>query len=114
VLFADEFGRCAAANVFGAPRAQTGFTPYAGEGFQVDLPSKWGPSKEVEFPGQVLRYEDNFDATNNLSVSILKTDKSSIKDYGTPEDLLKSVSASFDYNTLVLVRPLLVEFLNLN
>lgn len=82
-----------AANIFASPKTQSGFTPYVGEGFLVNLPAKWNPSKEVEFPGQVLRYEDNFDATNNLSVSIVKTDKSSIKDYGSPEELLKSVSA---------------------
>lgn len=33
----------------------TGFLPYAGEGFALLLPSKWNPSKEVDFPGVVLR-----------------------------------------------------------
>ncbi|KAH9545266.1 hypothetical protein CY35_12G039700 [Sphagnum magellanicum] len=82
-----------AANVFGTLKKQTGFTPYVGaEGFKLEIPSKWNPSREVEFPGQVLRYEDNFDATNNLSVSITPSSKSSIKDYGSPEDFLASVS----------------------
>ncbi|KAG6550949.1 hypothetical protein Mapa_007564 [Marchantia paleacea] len=81
-----------AANVFGSVKKQSGFIPYSGEGFSVEIPAKWNPSKEIEFPGQVVRYEDNFDATNNLSVSILKAEKSSIKDYGSPEDLLKSLS----------------------
>jgi hypothetical protein len=83
-----------AANVFGTLKKQTGFTPYVGaEGFKLEIPSKWNPSREVEFPGQVLRYEDNFDATNNLSVSITPSSKSSIKDYGSPEDFLASVSS---------------------
>ncbi|KAL3696340.1 hypothetical protein R1sor_010416 [Riccia sorocarpa] len=81
-----------AANVFGKAKKSTGFTSYTGEGFSLSVPSKWNPSKEIEFPGQVVRYEDNFDATNNLSVSILKTDKSSIKDYESPKELLKSLS----------------------
>ncbi|KAL2642949.1 hypothetical protein R1flu_010536 [Riccia fluitans] len=81
-----------AANVFGETKNSSGFIPYVGEGFSLSVPSKWNPSREIEFPGQVVRYEDNFDATNNLSVSILKTEKSSIKDYGSPEELLKSLS----------------------
>ncbi|BBN02703.1 photosystem II oxygen-evolving enhancer protein 2 [Marchantia polymorpha subsp. ruderalis] len=81
-----------AANVFGSLKKQSGFIPYSGEGFSVEIPAKWNPSKEIEFPGQVVRYEDNFDATNNLSVSVLKAEKSSIKDYGSPEELLNSLS----------------------
>lgn len=81
-----------AANVFGTAKVDSGFTTYAGEGFSVRLPAKWNPSKEVEFPGQVLRYEDNFDQLSNLSVSILPTEKKSIKDYGSPEAFLSSVS----------------------
>lgn len=30
--------------------------PYAGEGFALLLPSKWNPSKELDFPGVELRY----------------------------------------------------------
>jgi hypothetical protein len=88
---------CCTANVFGAPKADSGFTTYSGEGFSVSLPAKWNPSKEVEFPGQVLRYEDNFDQLSNLSVSILPTDKKSIKDYGSPEAFLKSVSSRDEF-----------------
>ncbi|KVH95804.1 Mog1/PsbP, alpha/beta/alpha sandwich [Cynara cardunculus var. scolymus] len=60
-----------AANVFGKPKSNTDFKPYDGDGFKLSLPAKWNPSKEVEFPGQVLRYEDNFDTTSNLSVDYL-------------------------------------------
>ncbi|CAA7408939.1 unnamed protein product [Spirodela intermedia] len=80
-----------AANVFGKPKTNTEFFSYTGEGFKIQIPSKWNPSKEVEFPGQVLRYEDNFDATSNVSVLIQPTTKKSISEYGSPEDFLGQV-----------------------
>eukprot|EP01024_Parvocaulis_polyphysoides_P073992 TRINITY_DN95450_c0_g1_i1.p1 TRINITY_DN95450_c0_g1~~TRINITY_DN95450_c0_g1_i1.p1 ORF type:complete len:257 (-),score=46.53 TRINITY_DN95450_c0_g1_i1:220-990(-) len=80
------------ANVFGKITNQSGFVSYTGEGYAVLLPAKWNPSKEKDFKGVDLRYEDNFDAVNNLTVIKNKTDKTSIKDYGTPEDFLKEVS----------------------
>ncbi|XP_030482568.2 oxygen-evolving enhancer protein 2, chloroplastic [Cannabis sativa] len=79
------------ANIFGKPKTNTDFLPYSGDGFKVQIPSKWNPSKEREFPGQVLRYEDNFDATSNLSVMIIPTEKKSITDYGSPEQFLSQV-----------------------
>eukprot|EP00850_Spirogloea_muscicola_P022398 SM000291S10876 [mRNA] locus=s291:36185:37362:- [translate_table: standard] len=61
----------------------------AGDGFSVSLPAKWNPSKESEFPGSVLRYEDNFDAVSNLSVVKLPASgKSKIEDYGSPEEFI--------------------------
>ncbi|KAI9116336.1 hypothetical protein K1719_012503 [Acacia pycnantha] len=39
----------AAANVFGKPKTNTDFLPYNGDGFKLNIPSKWNPSKEVEF-----------------------------------------------------------------
>ncbi|KAK9132636.1 hypothetical protein Scep_012164 [Stephania cephalantha] len=80
-----------AANVFGKPKTNTDFLPYNGEGFKLLIPSKWNPSKEVEFPGQVLRYEDNFDSNSNISVMVTPTDKKSITDYGSPEQFLAQV-----------------------
>merc|ERR1712070_1131431 len=80
------------ANVFGKITNKTGFVAYAGEGFSVLLPSKWNPSKEKDFPNVALRYEDNFDAVNNLVVIKEKTDKSRIDDFGTPEQFLNSFS----------------------
>ncbi|KAG0473831.1 hypothetical protein HPP92_015688 [Vanilla planifolia] len=59
-----------AANVFGKPKTNTDFLPYEGDGFKVLIPSKWNPSKEVEYPGQVLRYEDNFDSLTNITVTV--------------------------------------------
>ncbi|XP_073526190.1 uncharacterized protein [Phyllobates terribilis] len=80
-----------AANVFGKPKANTDFIPYSGEGFKLLVPAKWNPSKEVEYPGQVLRFEDNFDTTSNLAVMITPTDKKSITDFGSPEQFLSQV-----------------------
>merc|ERR1719482_674142 len=80
------------ANVFGKITNKTGFVAYAGEGFSVLLPSKWNPSKEKDFPNVALRYEDNFDAVNNLVVIKEKTSKSRIEDYGGPEQFLNSFS----------------------
>ena len=77
--------------MFGKPKKNTDFTPYSGDGFQVQVPAKWNPSREVEYPGQVLRYEDNFDATSNLNVMVTPTDKKSITDYGSPEEFLSQV-----------------------
>ncbi|OIW20951.1 hypothetical protein TanjilG_25946 [Lupinus angustifolius] len=80
-----------AANVFGKPKANTDFLPYNGDGFKLLIPAKWNRSKEVEYVGQVLRYEDNFDVTSNLVVTVTPTDKKSIKDYGAPEEFLSKV-----------------------
>ncbi|KAJ6846670.1 oxygen-evolving enhancer protein 2, chloroplastic-like [Iris pallida] len=80
-----------AANVFGKPKSNTDFLPVSKDGFKILVPAKWNPSKEVEYPGQVLRYEDNFDANSNVSVMVNPTDKKSIKDYGTPEAFLSQV-----------------------
>ncbi|KAH7578453.1 hypothetical protein JRO89_XS01G0383700 [Xanthoceras sorbifolium] len=79
------------ANVFGKPKTNTDFLPYNGDGFKLSIPSKWNPSKEVEYPGQVLRYEDNFDTTSNVAVMVTPTDKKSITDYGSPEKFLAQV-----------------------
>lgn len=79
------------ANIFGKQKTNTDFKPYNGDGFKLLVPAKWNPSNEVEFPGTVLRYEDNFDATSNLSVMINPTDKKSITDYGSPEEFLSKV-----------------------
>ncbi|XP_002991817.2 oxygen-evolving enhancer protein 2, chloroplastic isoform X2 [Selaginella moellendorffii] len=81
-----------AANVFGSPKQQSGFTTLTGDGFKLDVPSKWNPSKELEFPGTLLRYEDNFDQKSNLAVMVIPTDKKSITDYGSPEDFLSAYS----------------------
>uniref|UniRef100_A0A0F7GZQ0 23 kDa subunit of oxygen evolving system of photosystem II n=1 Tax=Apostasia odorata TaxID=280455 RepID=A0A0F7GZQ0_9ASPA len=80
-----------AANVFGKPKENTDYLTYNGNGFKVLIPSKWNPSKEVEFPGQVLRYEDNFDPNSNIAVIICPTDKKSITDFGPPEQFLSQV-----------------------
>ncbi|PIA39789.1 hypothetical protein AQUCO_02600332v1 [Aquilegia coerulea] len=80
-----------AANVFGKPKANTDFVPVTREDFKIQIPAKWNPSKEVEYPGQVLKYEDNFDASSNVNVMITPTSKKSITDYGSPEQFLSQV-----------------------
>ncbi|XP_022871855.1 oxygen-evolving enhancer protein 2-1, chloroplastic-like [Olea europaea var. sylvestris] len=80
-----------AANIFGKPKENTDFLPYAGDGFKLSIPAKWNPSKEREYPGQVLRYEDNFDSNSNVSVMVTPTDKKSIADFGSPENFLSQV-----------------------
>lgn len=72
-----------------------GFVPYAGEGYALLLPSKWNPSKERDFQGVDLRYEDNFDAVNNLVVIKKKTDKNAISDYGSIDKFLNEQAYLF-------------------
>ena len=79
--------------MFGKPKTNTDFIAYNGDGFKLSIPSKWNPSKEVEFPGQVLRYEDNFDANSYVTVTVTDTDKKSITDYGSPEEFLATVNS---------------------
>merc|ERR1712159_868045 len=80
------------ANVFGKITNKSGFVAYAGEGFSLLLPSKWNPSKEKDFANVTLRYEDNFDAVNNLVVIKEKTSKGRIEDFGSPDQFLNSFS----------------------
>merc|ERR1719335_1349952 len=80
------------ANVFGKITNKSGFVAYVGEGFSLLLPSKWNPSKEKDFPNVALRYEDNFDAVNNLVVIKEKTDKGRVEDFGSPDQFLNSFS----------------------
>ncbi|KAL4419282.1 hypothetical protein ABPG77_008332 [Micractinium sp. CCAP 211/92] len=96
-----------AARVFaGTITNKSGFIPYAGEGFAVLIPSKWNPSKEQDFPGVVLRYEDNGDAVNNLVVLVQKVGKGNIEELGSPDKFLADnaylfgESASFTGETL--------------
>lgn len=88
-----------AANVFGKITNKSGFVPYAGEGFALLLPSKWNPSKEQDFPGTILRYEDNFDAVNNVTILSLPSDKGAIDGYGAPDKFLEQVSYLFGKQT---------------
>jgi len=84
-----------AANVFGKATNTTGFIPYAGEGFALLLPSKWNPSREQEFPGTALRYEDNGDAVNNINVLVKSVGKNSITDFGDPKAFLEEIGFLF-------------------
>eukprot|EP00270_Netrium_digitus_P003457 TRINITY_DN1401_c0_g1_i3.p1 TRINITY_DN1401_c0_g1~~TRINITY_DN1401_c0_g1_i3.p1 ORF type:complete len:267 (-),score=68.80 TRINITY_DN1401_c0_g1_i3:550-1350(-) len=76
------------ANIFAPAKKDTGFTPLEGDGFKVQVPSRWNPRKLKEFPGTILSYEDNFDQICNLVVIKQEAAKSSITDYGSPEAFL--------------------------
>merc|ERR1712048_1059489 len=80
------------ADIFGEVTNPSGFGAYAGDGFSLLLPAKWNPSKELDFPGVVLRYEDNFDAVTSMVVIKQKTDKSGVDGYGSPTDFLSAFS----------------------
>jgi len=85
-----------AANVFGSKTGNfTGFTPYEGDGYSLNLPSKWNPSKEKIFPGTDLRYTDNFDDVNNLEVIVTKGGK----EPSTGSEFLNSISYLFGETT---------------
>lgn len=85
-----------AARVFGGKATNvTGFVAYNGDGFAILLPSKWNPSKEQEFPGTALRYEDNGDQVNNLNVLVKQVGKSSITELGAPKDFLEKINYLF-------------------
>jgi hypothetical protein len=85
-----------AARVFaGKVTNKSGFVPYAGDGFALLLPSKWNPSPQKEFPGTVLRYEDNFDAVNNLAVIVQNVGKDSIESLGNPDKFLQDYAYLF-------------------
>lgn len=73
-------------------RRRAGFTPYTGDGFALLLPAKWNPSKEKDFKGVVLRYEDNGDVVNNVVVIKTPAAKGSIDAYGSPSAFLKELA----------------------
>lgn len=98
-----------AANVFRTLKKNTDFITYNGEGFTLKIPLKWNPSKEKEYPGQVLRYEDNSEALNNVSVMVIPTDKKSIKDIGPPEEFTQFLGVGdhlHRYHKVELIRTL--------
>jgi photosystem II oxygen-evolving enhancer protein 2 len=99
--------------VFGKVKTNTEFKTYAGDGFQLLIPAKWNPSKEVEYPGQVLRYEDNFDTTSNISVMISPTSKKTITEYGSPEEFLGQVFNSYQILDHAVIPPL-VSLIRMN
>lgn len=80
------------ANVFGRVTNTSGYLSYAGDGFAVNLPSKWNPSQEQDYPGTVLRYEDNGDTVNNFVIVANATDKKDISSYGPPEKFFDEIS----------------------
>eukprot|EP00210_Caulerpa_lentillifera_P000160 g155.t1 len=80
------------ANIFGRTTDTSGFIPYAGDGFALLIPSKWNPSRERDFPGTIFRYEDNQEPLTHVLVTKTPTDKKSIEQLGTEEEVLKTLS----------------------
>merc|ERR1719453_2556948 len=64
----------------------------AAYGERATVPGKWNPTKEVEYPGQQVRYEDNYDTVSSLYVSKIPSSKGNIKDYGEPLKFLEQFS----------------------
>jgi len=80
------------ANIFGKEKKGSSFVPFAGDGYAVLIPGKWNPSKEREFEGMDMRYEDNFDAVNNMFVIVNKSEVSSVESLGDLDKALGSVA----------------------
>mmetsp|Transcript_15147 Transcript_15147/g.20903 ORF Transcript_15147/g.20903 Transcript_15147/m.20903 type:complete len:260 (-) Transcript_15147:83-862(-) len=91
------------ANVFGKSENKTEFLPFAGDGFAVLIPVKFNPSKEREYEGTVMRYEDNADLISCVAVTINPTNKSSITEYGSPQDFLSTVSFLLGQSSQVFI-----------
>jgi len=80
------------ANVWGSITNDSGFIPYAGNGYAFLLPSKYNPTKERPFPNQDVYFEDNFDQVTNISVLVEPNcGKSKIEDFGSPESYLEKI-----------------------
>jgi hypothetical protein len=69
----------------------TGFQLYSGDDFSLLIPSPMNPSKEEPYPNVELRYEDNFDLVSVVEVVANPTTKSSMKDFGSVSDFLKTM-----------------------
>lgn len=70
------------ANVFGKAKDVEQFTSISGAGWTATIPSKYNNSREVETPGQVGRWEDNFDAVNYAFVAVREVGKNSVTELG--------------------------------
>lgn len=87
------------ANVFGGATNTSGFYSYAGDGFALLVPAKFGPSKEREFPGTQARWESNFRVADSIVVTVNPTSKSSVKDFGSPEEFISQISNMLGTNS---------------
>merc|ERR1712060_434596 len=81
-----------AANVFGTEKKGLTFKPFAGDGYAVLVPGKWNPSKERELQGMDMRYEDNFDAVNNMYVIVRKASGNNTESLGDMDKALPDVA----------------------
>ena len=80
------------ANVFGSAKPIDQSLEIAGAGWKGQLPAKFKVSKETsEFPGTVLRYEDNFDAVTYAVVTVNSVGKNSVTEMCSIDDVRNSV-----------------------
>lgn len=80
------------ANVFGERTNKTEYYELSGEGFQVDVPAKYVPTREREFGTSTLSmYTDSFDTITTLSVSRFDKEgtKKSIRDFGSLQNFIE-------------------------
>eukprot|EP00239_Pterosperma_sp_CCMP1384_P006099 CAMPEP_0197845876 /NCGR_PEP_ID=MMETSP1438-20131217/2731_1 /TAXON_ID=1461541 /ORGANISM="Pterosperma sp., Strain CCMP1384" /LENGTH=261 /DNA_ID=CAMNT_0043457333 /DNA_START=1055 /DNA_END=1840 /DNA_ORIENTATION=+ len=87
------------ANIFGSTSNTTGFYTYAGDGYALLIPAKFGPSKEREFPGADARWEDNYRVANNIIVTRNPTGKGKIEDFGSPEEFIGQIANMLGTNS---------------
>lgn len=88
-----------ASSTTSSPASNTsGFLSYAGDGFALLVPAKYGPSKEREFPGAQARWEDNYRVANSIIVTVNPTSKSKIEDFGTPEEFIGQITNMLGVN----------------
>ena len=77
--------------VFGQPTNTSGFTTYDAGDYSFLVPAKYNPSAERPYEGIDVRFEDNFDAVNTVTVLKQPTKARSIEDYGTVDQYVNSL-----------------------
>lgn len=91
--------------VFGEPTNTSGFIQYSTSDYSFLVPSKFNPSSERPFEGIDVRFEDNFDAVNAVTVLKSPTSKKSIDEFGGPKEYAKDLSPllgqqAVDFNSI--------------
>lgn len=77
--------------VFGQPTNTSGFFTYDNGDYSFLVPSKFNPSAERPYAGIDVRYEDNFDAVNTVTVIKQPTSKKSIEEFGSVDSYVNSL-----------------------
>ena len=83
------------ANVFGERTNSTEYYNLNGDGFDVNVPAKYVPTREREFGRETLAmYTDSFDIITTLSISRFDRfgKKKSVKDFGSMEAMIDKIA----------------------